>query len=48
MVTYDVLQGLKTVRIECTESVVINNIIHSFIKKQPTIEKLVYILRIFN
>ena len=45
MVTYGVLQGLKTVRIECTESVVVNNI---FIKQQPTIEKLVYILRIFN
>ena len=27
-------------RIECTESVVVNNIIGSFIKQQPTIEKL--------
>ena len=35
-------------RIECTESVVVNNIIGSFIKQQPTIEKLGYILRIFK
>ena len=48
MVTYGVLQGLKPVKIECTESVVVNNIIGSFIKQQPTIEILVYILRIFN
>ena len=27
-------------RIECTEGVVVNNIIGSFIKQQPTIEKL--------
>ena len=28
-------------RIECTESVVVNNIIGGFIKQQPTIEKLI-------
>ena len=30
----------ETVRIECTESVVVNNATGSFIKQQPTIENL--------
>ena len=40
MVYYKQLARIETVRIESTEGVVVNNIIGSFIKQQPTIEKL--------